>query len=75
MKECSHSTRLSRDAHLTYRHWNLDSHKEEPIKSWSSYDGLPRSFSLQPPAHDFSLDCEIEVMEAADGASFRLPSL
>src|SRR4029079_279963 len=44
--------------------------KEEPIKSWSSYDGYPRSFAQQPPAHDFSLECEIEVVAANAGASF-----
>jgi hypothetical protein len=60
----------NRDAGLTYRHWNIDERKEEPIKSWSSYDGYPRSFAQQPPAHDFSLECEIEVVAANAGASF-----
>jgi signal peptidase I len=55
---------------LTYRHWNIDERKEEPIKSWSSYDGYPRSFTQQPPAHDFSLECEIEVVSAAAESTF-----
>lgn len=60
----------NRDAGLTYRHWNIEERKEEPLKSWSSYDGYPRSFAQQPPAHDFSLECEIEVVAANAGASF-----
>jgi signal peptidase I len=57
-------------ATLNYRHWNLDERREEPVKSWSSYDGVPRSMRQMPPANDFSLECEVEVVSAAPGASF-----
>jgi signal peptidase I len=55
---------------LTYRQWNIDEHTEEPVKSWSSYDGLPRAFAHLPPAHDFSLECDIEVVSAGTSATF-----
>ena len=47
---------------VTYRHWNLDERKEEPIRAWNAYDGAPRrSFGPYPAAHDFILTCEVEV--------------
>jgi hypothetical protein len=47
---------------VTYRHWNLDERKEEPIRVWNAYDGAPRrSFGPLPAAHDFILTCELEV--------------
>lgn len=55
---------------LTYRQWNIDDRKEEPVKSWSSYDGVPRAFAHLPPAHDFSFECDVEVQSASAGASF-----
>ncbi len=55
---------------LTYRHWNIDEAREEPVKSWSSYDGVPRTFAHLPPAHDFSFECDIEVVSAGAAASF-----
>jgi signal peptidase I len=55
---------------VTYRHWNFDERKEEPVRVWSSYDGLPRSFAQLPAAHDFSLQCEVEVVAASGEASF-----
>jgi signal peptidase I len=58
------------DVGLSYRNWNIDERVEEPVKSWSSYDGVPRSFALLPPAHDFSFECEVEVVSAASSASF-----
>src|SRR5262249_5925987 len=39
---------------MTYRHWNFDSRKEEPIRAWSSYDGVPNSFGELPAVHDFA---------------------
>ena len=61
---------LRQEMGLTYRHWNIDEHLEEPVRSWSSYEGRPHSFAIQPPAHDFSLECEVEVVSAHEGASF-----
>jgi len=55
---------------LTYRHWNFDDRKEETVRAWSSYDGVPRSFAQLPPVHDFSLECEVEVAAESPGASF-----
>jgi signal peptidase I len=55
---------------LTYRHWNFDEYKEEPIRAWSSYDGVPRSFAQLPSVHDFSMECEVEVITASADASF-----
>jgi signal peptidase I len=55
---------------LTYRHWNLDEKQEEPVRVWSSYDGPPRSFGGLPAAHDFSIECEVEVTAAAGEGSF-----
>jgi signal peptidase I len=57
-------------AGIRYRHWNLDERKEESIRAWSSYDGIPRSFSQLPLVHDFSVSFEIEVVSATGGASF-----
>jgi signal peptidase I len=49
---------------VTYRNWNLDDRKEEPIRVWSAYDGAPRrSFGPLPAAHDFVLTCELEVTD------------
>jgi signal peptidase I len=58
-------------AGLRYRHWNLDDRKEEPIRAWSSYDGVPRSFNQLPAVHDFSITCEIEVISAVPDAVFE----
>jgi signal peptidase I len=55
---------------LTYRHWDLDQKREEPVRAWSSYDGTPRSFGNLPTAHDFSIECEVEVTAAAGEGSF-----
>ncbi len=57
-------------AGVRYRHWNLDERKEETIRAWNSYDGVPRSFNQLPPVHDFSLAYEIEVVSAAGEAVF-----
>jgi signal peptidase I len=57
-------------ASVTYRNFNLDDRKEEPVRAWSSYDGLPRSFGQLPAVHDFSFACEVEVVKASGGASF-----
>ncbi len=54
----------------TYRHWNLDERKEEVIRAWNSYDGLPRYFGQLPAVHDFSLECEVEVVTAFPDATF-----
>lgn len=55
---------------LTYRHWNLDDRKEEPIRAWNSYDGLPTAFGKLPVVHDFGVECDIEVVSASNDASF-----
>jgi signal peptidase I len=57
-------------AAIRYRHWNLDERKVEPIRAWSSYDGVPRLFHQLPPVHDFSFVCEIEVVSALPEAVF-----
>ncbi len=48
-------------AAVTYRHWNLDERKEEPVRIWNAYDGSPRHFGQLPGAHDFILTCDVEV--------------
>lgn len=50
---------------VTYRHWDLDDRREEPIRVWNSYDGSPRHFGQLPAAHDFIMTCELEVTAAA----------
>ncbi len=72
--ESSPSTRLEGSARVTYRHWNLDEKREEPIRAWNSYDGVPRSFTQLPAAHDFSLECEVEVDSDRTGSEFRVPA-
>jgi signal peptidase I len=57
-------------AGVTYRHWNLDDKREEPVRAWSSYDGQPRSFGQLPTANDFSIECEVEPTAASGGATF-----
>jgi signal peptidase I len=49
----------------TYRHWNLDERREDPIRAWNAYDGAPRrAVGPYPAAHDFVLTCELEVTAA-----------
>lgn len=48
-------------AGVTYRHWNLDAGREEPVRIWNAYDGAPRHFGQLPAAHDFILTCDVEV--------------
>lgn len=57
---------------VEYRNWEFDTAREEAIRTWNSYDGPPRSFAGQPTAHDFMMECEVEVVSAAagDGNSF-----
>ncbi len=55
---------------VTYRHWHLDDKREEPVRAWSSYDGLPRALSQLPLAHDFSVECEVEATAASGEATF-----
>ena len=56
---------------LTYRHWNLDDRKEEPV---GDVEQLRRRAAVAsptgPPAHDFSVECDVEVAAAAGEASF-----
>jgi signal peptidase I len=52
---------------VEYRNWDLDGKREHPIRAWNSYDGPPRSFAGQPTAHEFMLECEVEVTAAAPG--------
>ena len=58
-------------AGVRYRNWNLDDRTEEPIRAWSSYDGDPRSFKQLPAVHDFSLECDVEVISASQEATFE----
>jgi signal peptidase I len=55
---------------VTYRNFNLDERKEETIRAWSSYDGLPRSFGQLPAVHNFSFECDAEVVSTSNEASF-----
>ncbi len=59
-----------RNAAITYRNWDLDSDREEPIRSWCSYNGLPRSFHQLPPVHDFFVSCELEILASSSEATF-----
>ena len=54
-----------RQVGVEYRNWDLDGKREEPLRAWNSYDGPPRSFAGQPTAHEFMLECEVEVTAAA----------
>jgi signal peptidase I len=59
----------------TYRHWNIDDRKEEPIRAWSSYDGVPLAFGKAAfdsldAVHDFGVECDVEVVAAGTDASF-----
>jgi signal peptidase I len=55
---------------IEYRHWNLDEHREEPVKSANSYDGGIRRESNVYPVHDFYLKCDVEVTAARQGGTF-----
>jgi signal peptidase I len=59
-------------AGVTYRHFNLDDRKEEPVRAWTSYDGVPRSLAQLPAAHDFSVEFQVEVVTAGAEASFAV---
>jgi signal peptidase I len=59
------------EVRLEYRNWNLDESKEEPLKSFNSYDGGGhRRESNIYPVHDFYLRCEVEVVSAQADAVF-----
>jgi signal peptidase I len=58
---------------VSYRHFNLDVRREEPVRVWSAYDGPPRGFGGLPAARDFVFSCDIEVTAAHAGeASFAV---
>ncbi len=54
---------------LSYRHRNVDTGIEELIRDDHGYNGLR---GAPKPAHDFILDCEIEVIGGSGRLSFRL---
>jgi signal peptidase I len=63
------------NAGATYRHWNLDTQKDEAIRAWSSYDGVPLrfdrpAFDSLPAARDFSVVCDVQVVATGRDASF-----
>jgi signal peptidase I len=60
---------------VSYRHWNHDTRQVEPITVWNSYDGVPLAFGKPAfdsldSAHDFSFECEIEVVASSGEGSF-----
>ena len=59
---------------LEYRHVDLDARDPngETVRSGTGYDGGNRSSSNVYPVHDFSVRCEIEVVEAKPGATLAL---
>lgn len=58
------------EVRLEYRHWNLDTQREEAVQSGNSYDGPVRRSSSVYPVHDFYLWCEVEVERAHPEGSF-----
>ena len=58
-------------AGIRYRNWNLDEHREEPIRAWSSYDSIQRTFAQLPSVHDFSLACDVEVISISTEPVFE----
>src|SRR5262249_34974109 len=52
---------------LEYRHWDLAGQREAPVRAWNADAGAPRWFGGQPTAHEFMLECEVEVTAAAPG--------
>src|SRR5205814_9756133 len=60
---------------LTYRHWDLDTKKEEPVGDWLAYNGGPaerrhgfarrRPDDEADPVHDFVLEFDLEVVAGA----------
>jgi signal peptidase I len=62
-------------AGVTYRNWNLDTRREDVIRAWSSYDGVPQKFGKPAfesldAAHDFSFECEVEVIATSGEGRF-----
>ena len=55
---------------VSYRHWNLDTRREEVIRAWNSYDGVPARFDQLDAARDFSFECELEVVTATAAGRF-----
>lgn len=54
-------------AGVSYRHFQLDVRREEPVRVWNAYDGPPRGFGGLPAARDFVFSCDIEVTAAHAG--------
>ena len=63
------SARAETTLGLSYRHRNVDTGIEELIRDDHGYNGLR---GVPKPAHDFILDCEIEVIGGSGRLSFRL---
>jgi signal peptidase I len=62
------------EVRLEYRHVDLDGRDPagEPVRSATGYDGGNRSTSNVYPVHDFSVRCELDVVEAKPGATLAL---
>jgi len=58
------------EVRVEYRHCNLDTNKEEAVRSANSYDGGSRRESNVYPVHDFYLRCELEVTAASPDSTF-----
>lgn len=47
---------------LTYRHWDYQQQREEPLRAENTYNGAVRGRAFLPPIHDFGLECVVEVL-------------
>ena len=59
---------------LTYRHWNLDDKREEPVRAWSSYDGVPRSFGQTAARSRFLVGVRDRSGASERRCEFRVPA-
>ncbi|MBN9516912.1 signal peptidase I, partial [bacterium] len=62
------------EVRLEYRHVDLDARDPsgEVVRSATGYDGGGRGTGNVYPVHDFSVRCEVEVVEAKPGATLAL---
>jgi signal peptidase I len=57
---------------LTYHHWHLDVRDDDPVKDGLPYNDAAPLSRRAGPAHDFVLDCDVEVVGGAGSFAARL---
>jgi signal peptidase I len=57
---------------LTYRHWDFQRQREEPVRAENPYNGAVRGRAFLPAVHDFGVECTVEVLASHASGEFAL---